>query len=270
MVQSRRKPAAVKIDKDSPFALKVEAQNDDDVHIIRAGIRCDTERRGFKTRRGRSPLEIVVDASEGFIPLWAANTTLRWRFQERSFHVFRDPSAAKQAVTQLMAEAILLWGEAAPVKFAYRDDAWDFEVVMRNADDCTNGGCVLASAFFPDAGQHQLTIYPQMFQQDRTEQIETMAHEIGHVFGLRHFFAVLSETAWPSEIFGDHEKFSIMNYGDASKMTDADRSDLRLLYEQVWAGTLKEINGTPIKFMSPFHASGQAAEAAIAIAAVAK
>ncbi|TBD24999.1 matrixin family metalloprotease [Rhizobium ruizarguesonis] len=272
MVQSRRKPAAAKAtaDKNSAFTMKPGADDNVDVHIIRPGIRCDTERRGFKTRRGRSPLEIVVDASEGFIPLWAPNMTLRWRFQERSFQVFEDPAAAKQAVTQLMAEAILLWGNAAPVKFSYRDDAWDFEVVMRNADDCTNSGCVLASAFFPDAGQHQVTIYPQMFSQDRAEQVETMAHEIGHVFGLRHFFAVLKETDWPSEIFGEHEKFSIMNYGDASKMTDADRDDLRELYEQAWAGTLKEINGTPIKFMSPFHASGQATEAVIAIAAAAK
>ncbi|TAZ68239.1 matrixin family metalloprotease [Rhizobium ruizarguesonis] len=270
MVQSKHKTAAAKVDKDNPFALMPDAQEDSNVHIIRPGIRCDTERRGFPMRRGRSPLEIVVDASEGFVPLWGPSTTLRWRFQERSFQVLRDPAAAKQAVTQLIAEAILLWGDAAPVKFAYRDDAWDFEVVMRNADDCTNSGCVLASAFFPDAGQHQMTIYPQMFTQNHTEQVETMAHEIGHVFGLRHFFAVLNETAWPAEIFGTHDKFSIMNYGDASRMTDADRADLRKLYERAWAGTLTEINGTSIKFMRPFHTSGQAADVAVAIAAVTK
>ncbi|MBY5546486.1 matrixin family metalloprotease [Rhizobium leguminosarum] len=255
-----------------PLAMKQAADDhaDNGVHIIRPGIRCDTERRGFATRRGRSPLEIVLDASEGFVPLWARNTTLRWRFQERSFQLFREPAKAKQAVSQLMAEAILLWGDGAPVKFAQRDDAWDFEVVMRNSDDCNDGGCVLASAFFPDAGQHQLTIYPRMFTQAREEQIETMAHEIGHIFGLRHFFALISETEWRAEVFGDHQAFSIMNYGEASTMTPIDRSDLKKLYELAWAGSLKEINGTPIRFVRPFHMSGEIAEAVIAIAAVTK
>ena len=45
------------------------------------------------------------------------------------------------------------------------------------------------------------------------EQVETLVHEIGHVFGLRHIFALISETEWPAEIFGKQVKFSIMNYG---------------------------------------------------------
>ena len=52
-----------------------------------------------------------------------------------------------------------------------------------------------------------------MFTQSPEEQVETLIHEIGHVFGLRHFFAQLSETAWASEVFGTHDPLSIMNYG---------------------------------------------------------
>ena len=145
-------------------------------------------------------------------------------------------------------------GDAAPVKFSQRDDAWDFEVVMRSADECKPNGCVLASAFFPDAGRHELTLYPKLFEQNHQEQLETLAHEIGHIFGLRHFFAALSESAWPSEIFGTHKHFSIMNYGDDSFMTDDDRGDLRRLYSAVWSGQLNAINGTPIKLVQPFSA----------------
>ena len=65
-----------------------------------------------------------------------------------------------------------------------------------------------------------------MFTQARKEQVDTFIHEIGHIFGLRHFFANVSETAWPSEIFGRHENFSIMNYGALSELTDADKDDL--------------------------------------------
>ncbi|MEZ2127634.1 MULTISPECIES: matrixin family metalloprotease [unclassified Sinorhizobium] len=266
------KKAMLTSTESSPFTLRTPKEAakmaDRHVHIIRNGVRCDTENRGFSSPRGRSPLEIVVDASEGFVPLWEKGATLRWRFQEGSLQIFQDPEGAKTAIEQLLGEAILAWGEAAPVKFARRDDAWDFEIVVREADECNVTGCVLASAFFPDAGQHQLTIYPKLFSQDRQEQVETLIHEIGHIFGLRHFFALVEETAWPAEVFGAHNKFSIMNYGDDSRLTSADKSDLKTLYQQAWNGHLTDINGTPIKFVRPFHTAGEVAATAVAVAAV--
>jgi hypothetical protein len=124
---------------------------------------------------------------------------------------------------------------------------------MKNTNDCDSSGCTLAMAFFPDAGRHKLVIYPKMFEQTKKEQIETLVHEIGHIFGLRHFFAQISETAWKSQIFGKHHKFSIMNYGKDSKLTARDKSDLKSLYKQAWAGKLQSINETPIKFVKPYH-----------------
>jgi hypothetical protein len=225
------------------------------VHIIKKGVRCGTDKRGNATPEGRSPLRIVIDASEGFIPLWAHDMTLRWRFQERSMEYFEDPDSAKAEIEELLGESLLMWGDAAPVKFAKRDDAWDFEIVMSQSDDCDGGGCVLASAFFPDAGRHELWMYPKMFTQTRKEQVDTFIHEIGHVFGLRHFFANITERRWRSEIFGEHVPFSIMNYGEHSELTPADKSDLKRLYQMAWSGELTEINGTPIRFMKPFHAT---------------
>jgi hypothetical protein len=235
------------------------------VHVMQKGIRCDTEERGHSAPGGRSIIEIVVDASEGFVPLWEKDTTLRWRFRESSFKPFAKPAALKSAIEKLLAEALVRWGDAAPIKFAKRDDAWDFEIVMKKAADCDTSGCVLASAFFPDAGRHALTIYPTMFEQDKTEQVETLIHEIGHTFGLRHFFAKISETSSESEIFGKHVKFSIMNYGPDSRLTEDDRTDLKKLYQQAWSGQLTHINGTPIKFMKPFHTTGAGSEELVAL-----
>jgi Metallo-peptidase family M12B Reprolysin-like len=224
------------------------------IHVYGPGAICDTEKRGYATPENRTPAEIVVDASEGFIPLWAKDVTLRWRFQERSMTFFEDPEAAKPAITELLGEALLAWGEdVAPVKFAQRDDAWDFEIVVREADRCNINGCVLASAFFPDPGQHELVIYPRLFTQSREEQVETLIHEIGHIFGLRHFFANISETRWPSEVFGTHRPFSIMNYGSQSELTDDDKADLKRLYQSAWSGELTEINGTQIRHVKPFN-----------------
>ena len=92
-----------------------------------------------------------------------------------------------------------------------------------------------------------------MFSQSKKEQVDTMVHEIGHIFGLRHFFAPDVETRWPSVIFGDHKPFSIMNYGALSELTDTDREDLVTLYQSVWRGQLTKINGTPIQLVRPFH-----------------
>jgi hypothetical protein len=239
-----------------------------EVHVYGNKVICDTEPRGHATPRGRSPLEIVVDASEGFIPLWARGTTLRWQFRELSLRRFKNPTATKNAIRQLFGEALLAWGDAAPVKFSERSDAWDFEIVVRRSNDCDNSGCVLASAFFPDAGRHQLLIYPKMFEYPHQEQVETLIHEIGHAFGLRHFFAKVSEKSFASEIFGVHKAFTIMNYGSKSKLTPDDRSDLKKLYQLAWSGELTEINGTPIRFVKPFHSIGTPARDLMAVAQV--
>lgn len=258
--------------QEGPFDLTGAAvggnKPDPDVHIFGNGFRCDTESRGHPTPKAKSPLEIVVDASEGFIPLWAKDMTLRWRFRDSSMKVFKNPTSAKNAIRKLLGGALLAWGEAAPVKFTERTDAWDFEIVMKNADDCDINGCVLASAFFPDAGRHELTIYPKLFQQSNQEQLETLEHEIGHTFGLRHFFAQVSETAWPSEVFGTHKPFSIMNYGSQSVLTADDTGDLKRLYQLAWSGELTHINGTPIKFVKPFHTVGAPAGEVVPIAQV--
>jgi len=222
-------------------------------HVFGKGYRCDTDTLGHPTPDNRSPAELVLDSTEGFIPLWKKGVTLRWRFQAQSLVHFADPVAAKAAVRGLISAALVLWGDAVPVKFSERRDAWDFEVVIRESDNCDINGCVLASAFFPDQGRHELKIYPKTFGEPKKEQVETLAHELGHVFGLRHFFAQISEKRWPSVKFGKHQPFSIMNYGPKSVMTAADRSDLKKLYEKAWSGELTDINGTPIKLVKPFH-----------------
>lgn len=228
------------------------------LHVYGKGTRCDTDARGFATPRNKSPLELVVHASEGFIPLWAKDTTLRWRFQEHSMNVFGDPEAAKSAIRKLFGQSLMAWGNAVPVRFIENEDVWDFEIVVREEDRCNISGCVLASAFFPDAGRHELVIYPKMFAQSKKERIETITHELGHIFGLRHFFANVDETAWPSEIFGEHKRFTIMNYGEDSRLTDDDREDLKRLYQSAWNGDLTEINGTPIRLMRPYTADDNA------------
>ena len=246
--------------QDHLFAEKVNEYPFDPVqaeeHIYGKESRlCQTDTRGYPTPRNRNPAELVLDASEGFIPLWAKGVNLRWRFNPRIINYFQRPGAAMQEIRKLFSEALLAWGDAAPVTFSERNDAWDFEITIR-PDNCSPRGCTLASAFFPDSGRHELAIYPTLFRQSRAEQVETMIHELGHVFGLRHFFANLTETDYPSVNFGRQNPFTIMNYGKKSVLTDQDKSDLKLLYEKVWDGELRSINGTRIVTFVSYHQLG--------------
>lgn len=240
----------------SPFDFRPPAEAEDQeepyVHIYAGGAVCDTDKRGAPTPRGLPFAELVVDTSDGFIPLWGPGVTLRWRFEERSMMLFQDPEGARAALRGLMGEALMLWGHAVPVRFREARDAWDFEVRVSNQKKCSRHGCTLARAFFPDSGQHDLLLYPSLFEQPRREQVETLAHEFGHIFGLRHFFADIKEQQWSSEIFGQHSPFSIMNYGEESVLTKADRDDLTRLYGLVHSGQLQQINGTDIRLMRPF------------------
>jgi hypothetical protein len=95
--------------------------------------------------------------------------------------------------------------------------------------------------------------------------VDTLIHEIGHIFGLRHFFANVSETAWPSEVFGSHQAFSIMNYGAMSELTKVDRADLKTLYELAWQGQLTHINGTQVRLMRPFSDFAPSADIVFAL-----
>lgn len=214
---------------------------------------CRTDGVGHATPEGISPADLRVDTHLGFVPLWAKGVTLRWRFQAASMAAFQNPDTAMKGIRSLMTDALAGWGDAQPVAFSEQRDNVDFEVVVRPNADCDASGCVLASSFFPDNGRHEFLIYPTFFQQSKAEQVATIEHEFGHVFGLRHWFANISEQDWPSALFGSGNKFTIMNYGAESKLTKRDRSDLKALYAGAWTGSLTSIAGTPIRLQQPYH-----------------
>ena len=87
---------------------------DPELHVYGNSQVCSTNSIGRPMPENRSPAEIVVDASEGFVPLWSKNVTLRWRFNEGSMRCFQNPEEAKGAIRELWGEALLAWGDAAP------------------------------------------------------------------------------------------------------------------------------------------------------------
>jgi len=250
-----------KLKKNSTSTIKLELKSKKECSCVDSPIVhkygkdriCTTDGIGYATPDNRSPLELVLDSSEGHIPLWDRNVVLRWEFDENSLLAFSNSEEIKSYVREIFGEALLRWGDVAPVRFSENSNDWDFKLRVEAGDNCDPRGCTLARAFFPSAGRNDLFLFPKMFEQSRKEQVDTLIHEIGHVFGLRHFFASVSEKTWPSKVFGEHKAFSIMNYGEFGELTADDKNDLSRLYRLVWAGDLTEINGTPIRLVNPFH-----------------
>jgi len=198
-----------------------------------------------KQHNGEAKAMELVFGLGDHIPLWKQNVTLKWRLHP-SFNNYKNAENVKNYIRGVLNEAIEKWGDASPVKFQENNSSYDFEIIMR-PDNCDAYGCTLASAFFPNSNLNILTLYPKMFQQIRFEQVETMIHEMGHIFGLRHYFAKERETSWRSEVFGHHYPLTIMNYGHNSTLTDQDKLDLKRLYSMVWSGQLSSINNMPIR-----------------------
>lgn len=225
---------------------------DETLHVYGNKKICITDSKGYMEPDNKDLAELVVDSPEGFIPLWDENVILNWRFDKSINKMLSPLNKTEIDIKDIFSKAVLLWGDACPIKFSENIDTWDFEITLL-PDRCSSYGCVLASAFFPQQGRDKLVLYPKLFTLSQEEQIETLAHELGHIFGLRHFFAKISETKWNSEIFGTHQPFTIMNYGEESKMTPTDISDLKTLYDLVWSKKIKKINGTEIKLFKSYH-----------------
>jgi len=162
----------------------------------------------------------LIDLTGSGIGLWGPNVTLRFRFDVNSFRTIRNGANILKLVRNTFYNAIQLWGSAAPVSFEEVQQDSDFIISMSPYRNCSpRSGCTLASAFFPDVGDRIIRIFPNFITDNPNADAATtvMAHELGHVFGLHHWF-LKSNRQVRVEIFGrDRDPVTIMNYGEYTK-----------------------------------------------------
>ena len=249
-VPAAKKTIAAKKTVVDPF--KISGQDEARVTgLNRPVVKCNTE---LKVPPGTRPnTRILLDVNRNSIPIWDQNMTLHWRFRQDTFLRYDDPESAMERVRDLLAMTLKAWGKAVPVKFIEKNDRWDFEIYIMPENECDDDGCYLATAFFPNSERNELALYPKLFRYSEREQLLTLQHELGHIFGLRHFFARKEEGEDPSVTFGKNSAFTIMNYGGLSKLTKADRDDLAELYTRVWSGELTKFRGKKFKLVRPHH-----------------
>ena len=119
------------------------------------------------------------------------------------------------------------------------------EVVYKvKADDSKRD--TLASAFFPGSEDPVVYVYPKALEDGfRDCMVNVFYHELGHVLGLRHEFALEREKHYHSVVVGQRNKLSVMNYFPHPNQLQIHDLDVELVKELY---NLKEssYNGLPI------------------------
>lgn len=77
--------------------------------------------------------------------------------------------------------------------------------------------------------------------------MNTLLHEIGHIIGLRHEFALDREEE-PAQRFGSQNKQSVMSYEPINNIQDTDIKDVKAFYDLKNKSLL---NGVPITDYTP-------------------
>lgn len=153
----------------------------------------------------------------------------RWRKGSELSYVICDESFPTEDSAMLvraaMEKAISMWkGVGAQFKQVDRHDKATFAVVY---EDFSDG--VYAISFFPKASGGKLVLY-ELSLSNTKYLANILAHELGHILGLRHEFAQEKEP-WSSILFGRENNDSVMNYFDHLSKYQVTEQDLQELAE---------------------------------------
>jgi hypothetical protein len=195
------------------------------------------------------PDSIVVGYGE-IVPRWDVKTsgprTLEYFVEEGSFP---SPSLARTSAKEFQAAADS-WNELElGIKISETNDAVNanFYLVYRVNKLQSEIG-TLARAFFPHEINEDVIVFSRAFQSDSLPILKNIfQHEIGHILGLRHEFAIAREGAGAVLFMEPNEK-SVMSYKFPPKIQDSDREQITEFYALA-NGYM--IDGSPVTDFQP-------------------
>jgi hypothetical protein len=213
------------------------------------------------TQKGSSREQIYLGQFQGRLCLWESGSKLNWTARMDGYPTKDDAFYAARE----MFKACDAWNKAlgGRIEFVYTDVFDDACFQLRYGDDM---GGVLARAFFPDDYKETLNdlyVYERAFQPDQKKlMVNTFAHELGHVLGLRHEHAQGTvEGSWAqgpedggegddgrvleSVLFGGKNPKSVMAYYQGMWIQESDAKALNAALDQLTDG--KEIKGEGVK-----------------------
>jgi hypothetical protein len=158
---------------------------------------------------------------ESEVPRWEPGSVVRWAAWQRGYD---SPADATHAAAHLK-QAAEAWNKAdVGVNFEFVSLAKDANFVLSHGGDKGN---VLASAYFPNQkGLNFLQVYSLAFRPDLRKGLwKVFTHELGHVLGLRHEFAMDPERFEGNAVkVGEDNPLSVMNY--RKELPELQQSDI--------------------------------------------
>lgn len=173
---------------------------------------------------GAARLRIGYD---GHIPRWQKGSTIKYIICRKSFS---DPDLAILTAAQAV-EATHMWqGIGVTFKLVHSDRKATFQIQYRDLprhlprDYASN---IFAEAFFPQEGRGTLFVYKLALEEEnRSYLANILAHEFGHILGLRHEFA-REAMEIKSVVLGKRNEKSVMNYFEKPSLWSVQKQDLK-------------------------------------------
>lgn len=177
--------------------------------------------------------QALVVGEANLVTLWNDGSTINYTILANTF----PNETMRQTALTAFSEAAYNWTNAGftKIKLVYTDRLEDSKYTIRFQS--TPSGNTVASTFKPNLDDvTDVNVYPLFYQLGGStqelfnRQVNTMQHEIGHIFGLRHEFALTGETNRPAIQIGDPNPLSIMSYNADRTIQPSDVATINVLY----------------------------------------
>ena len=171
-------------------------------------------------------LSSIIIGMGNTIPRWRRGQIVNWAALKVGYPT---PAHASYA-TYKLAQAANEWNSHnLGVTFKWVTNLDEAAFVLEYGG---NKGNVLAESFFPNNDPlSSLFVYTGAFTEESRPILKNIfLHELGHVMGLRHEFALTEEESWAAVRFGTPNPRSVMSYAFPPTIQQSDIDDTRAFY----------------------------------------